>query len=123
NGDSNLQGQQSEVAQTTLTATKSPVVAEKKNLDLAVASESDPSAPQATITNQNISRLVVALTDPAVEERRRAARALHSAGLEAAEAAGPLRVALRDEDEEVQMWSALTLVNTQNYDKAVIPIL
>ena len=43
--------------------------------------------------------------------------------MEATEAAAPLRVALRDEDEEVQMWSALTLVNTQNYDRAAIPIL
>jgi hypothetical protein len=80
-------------------------------------------APMPKLENANVSRLLVGLKDADVEERRRAARTLHSMGDEAKEATAALRVALKDSDQEVQMWSALTLVNTKSYDKTAIPIL
>ena len=81
------------------------------------------NAPMPKLENANVSRLLVGLKDADVEERRRAARTLHSMGDEAKEATAALRVALKDSDQEVQMWSALTLVNTKSYDKTAIPIL
>jgi hypothetical protein len=97
----------------------------KKTLDAKTTNPSPDTkkAPMPKLENANVARLLTGLKDADVEERRRAARTLHSMGDEAKEATAALRVALKDSDQEVQMWSALTLVNTKSYDKAAIPIL
>lgn len=84
-------------------------------------------APQSTVTanieNATVARLVAGLKDSDAAERRRAVRSLHSMGPEAKEAIAALRLALGDEDQDVQMWAALTLVNNKSYDRTTIPIL
>lgn len=70
-----------------------------------------------------LSLLVNHLQASDAAERRQAASGLHSLGPEAKEATAALREALKDSDEEVQMWAALTLVNNHVYDKAALPIL
>ena len=72
---------------------------------------------------QSVSQLALALRDPDPAERRRAATALHSLGAQAKEAAPALHEALKDTDQDVRMWAALTLVNNELQDKATIPIL
>lgn len=112
-----------------ITKPKQPKAEDKANrpnpVEAAVAKSKNPgAAPKAAKTeNAGVARLVIGLKDADVEERRRAARALHSMGAEAKDAEVPLREALKDTDEEVQMWAALTLVNNKSYDKPSIPIL
>jgi len=48
---------------------------------------------------------------------------LHSLGTGAKEAIPALREALKDRDPDVQMWAALALVNNQEFDKSVVPVL
>jgi hypothetical protein len=71
----------------------------------------------------SISQWVKELGNPDPLIRRQAARNLHSSGADARGAIPALRTALQDSDAEVQMWSALALVNNKSYDKAAIPIL
>jgi pSer/pThr/pTyr-binding forkhead associated (FHA) protein len=108
------------VSQTSTDGKKTP---DAKSGPSAQAKKAPPMPPMPKVENANVSRLLTGLKDADVEERRRAARTLHSMGDEAKEATAALRVALKDADQEVQMWSALTLVNTKSYDKAAIPIL
>jgi HEAT repeat protein len=44
-------------------------------------------------------------------------------GAEAKEGIPALREALKDKDQDVQMWAALALVNNQEFDKRVVPVL
>ena len=87
----------------------------------------EAKAPEITETpatpSSSISDIVSALKSKDVTERRQAASTLHGAGADAKDAIPALKEALKDSDTEVQMWSALALVNTQTYDKAIIPIL
>jgi predicted component of type VI protein secretion system len=89
-------------------------IAAKPNLAAPPTNEQTPPGP---------AQLIAALRSTSVAERRRAARALHSLGPDITEAVPALRVALKDTDPEVRMWSALSLVNDKCYDKACIPIL
>jgi len=73
--------------------------------------------------NAAVANLLKALQDPDPAERRRAASGLHALGADAKEAVPSLRDALKDSDEEVQMWAALSLINNHVYDKATLPIL
>jgi pSer/pThr/pTyr-binding forkhead associated (FHA) protein len=86
-----------------------------------VAATNRPAAVQPR--KQSVAELARSLkaSDPA--ERRRAATALHALGDEAKVAIPELREALKDEDKEVRVWSALTLINNRNYDPATVPIL
>jgi len=87
-------------------------------------SVSTPSPPELVpAESTKISMLVTHLHASDAAERRRAASQLHGLGSDAKEAAVALRDALRDPDEEVQMWAALSLVNNHVYDKAALPIL
>jgi predicted component of type VI protein secretion system len=82
------------------------------------------AAPAASDSGaQSVAKLALALRDPDPAERRRAATALHSIGVQAKDASAELREALKDTDQDVRMWAALTLVNNELHDKATIPIL
>jgi hypothetical protein len=81
------------------------------------------AAVPAETADLSVEQLVKGLQDQDAAGRRRAAAALHAKGTEVKEALPALRQALKDPDAEVQMWSALTLVNNQSYDPATIPIL
>jgi HEAT repeat protein len=74
-------------------------------------------------SDQSVPQLIRSLKAPDAAERRRAASALHALGPDAADAVPALRAALTDTDQEVRMWSALTLINEKSYDKASIPVL
>ena len=78
---------------------------------------------QTAAATSNVSDLLKSLHDSDPVQRRRAAGALHALGSEAKEAIPALRDALKDSDEEVQMWAALSLVNNHVYEKATLPIL
>jgi len=95
-------------------------VPNKPSVEAKPVSEPNESVAPPTL---NMAETIAALKSKDVAERRRAASALHGAGLDAKEAVPALKEALKDSDQEVQMWAALTLVNTQSYDRAVIPIL
>ena len=89
-----------------------------------VEAKAIPASEETTpASGLSLTELVSALKSNDLAERRRAASALHGAGMDAKEAIPALREALKDSDQEVQMWAALALVNTQTYDKAIIPIL
>jgi predicted component of type VI protein secretion system len=92
----------------------------KPDIEARVNPVSEETAPASAL---NIGELTSALKSNDSVERRRAASALHGAGPDAKQAIPALREALKDSDHEVQMWAALALVNTQTYDRAVIPIL
>ncbi len=109
-----------------------PVATGKAAVDVKVAANSgvvksnNPSvAVPAAVPGEpeTMAHLMLALRDPDPLERRRAATALHSMGAQAKEAAPALHEALNDTDQDVRMWSALTLVNNELHDKATIPIL
>jgi HEAT repeat protein len=67
--------------------------------------------------------LAILLKSQDVAQRRQAARSLHALGPEAGKAVVGLHEAVGDPDEEVRMWAALALVNSQEYDKRTVPIL
>jgi HEAT repeat protein len=73
--------------------------------------------------SDNPLELAILLKSQDVTMRRQAARSLHALGPEASNAAAELHEAVADPDEEVRMWSALALVNSQEYDKRAVPIL
>jgi predicted component of type VI protein secretion system len=77
----------------------------------------------AETSDQSVPQLIRSLNAPDAAERRRAASTLHALGADAADAVPALRAALADTDQEVRMWSALTLINEKSYDKASIPVL
>jgi HEAT repeat protein len=63
------------------------------------------------------------LTDPDPIERRGAVKGIHAAGIQSPAQVPALQTALKDSDEEVQMWAALALINGKVYDRETIPIL
>jgi len=81
-----------------------------------------PLSPQSAISD-NPLELAILLKSQDVAIRRQAARSLHALGPEASKAAEGLHEAVADADEEVRMWAALALVNSQEYDKRAVPIL
>jgi hypothetical protein len=87
----------------------------------STAPANNPAAQPPLTTDPLELAILLKSKDPV--QRRAVARALHSIGPEASHAAAGLRQALKDPDEEVRMWSALALVNSQQYDKAAVPIL
>jgi HEAT repeat protein len=74
-------------------------------------------------TAEGLPKWVEALKSADISERQRAAAALHSMGTGAREAIPALRDALKDHDQDVQLWAALALVNNQEFDKSVVPVL
>jgi hypothetical protein len=96
------------------------------NADSSTASARDssnrPLSPQSAMSD-NPLELAILLKSQDVTMRRQAARSLHALGPEASKAAAELHEAVADPDEEVRMWSALALVNSQEYDKRAVPIL
>jgi hypothetical protein len=98
-----------------------------------IPARSAPAAPDAApkpaidttinVDAESLPETIKNLSSADVAERRRAAASLHSMGPAAKDAMPALRAALKDSDEEVQLWSALSLVNNQSYDKAAVPIL
>jgi len=85
-------------------------------------SSNRPLSPQSAISD-NPQELSILLKSQDVTMRRQAARSLHALGPEASKAAAGLHEAVADPDEEVRMWAALALVNSQEYDKRAVPIL
>jgi len=97
--------------------------------------DNEPSLPEALVrrapepaqekipTQAGVSQLIEALKSQNVTERQRAAAALHSLGAGAKDAIPALREALADKDPDVQMWSALAMVNNQEFDKRTVPVL
>lgn len=79
--------------------------------------------PPAADTNQDVTQLIALLKSSDAADRRRSVMSLHALGGGAQEAVPALRVALQDDDADVRMWAAVTLVNNKSYDKATIPIL
>jgi predicted component of type VI protein secretion system len=82
----------------------------------------DASLPPSSESDSRVPQLAANLKSSDVNERRRAAKTLHSLGEEAKTAEPELRAALSDADEEVQIWSALALVNNRVYEKKTVPI-
>jgi len=72
--------------------------------------------------NPAVVQLARALKSSDTTERLRAVKALHALS-QAKEATTQLREALKDSEEDVRIWSALTLVNNKDYDKATVPVL
>lgn len=99
--------------------------------ETAGAGDSEPWVPKASTEGkppaqpqkESVAQLIQALKNGDPIERQRAAAALHSLGAEAKDAIPALRESLKDKDQDVQMWAALALVNNQEYDKGVVPIL
>ncbi len=81
-----------------------------------------PLSPQSAISD-NPLELAILLKSQDVALRRQAARSLHALGPEASKAASGLHEAVADPDDEVRMWAALALVNSQEYDKRAVPVL
>ena len=90
--------------------------------DSGEAGQAIASGPRSLLSNDPLE-LGILLKSKDLIQRRNVAKALHGLGVEASQAAGALRVALKDTDEEVQMWAALALINCQQYDKQAVPIL
>ena len=63
------------------------------------------------------------LRDPSENIRRSAARALHALGSDAAGARDDLQGALKDEDAETRLWSALALAQIDRTNQAAVPVL
>jgi hypothetical protein len=103
----------------------------------AKSAEAKPTAPTATSVaptepepaeaepadNRSAGELMTALDHRDPAERRRAAKRLSTLATGTRDALPALRQRLTDADPEVQMWSALALVNNQSYDPAAVPIL
>lgn len=79
--------------------------------------------PAIETDNPALAELLIGLRAADVAQRRRAAESISSFEGSAKDAVPALRVALKDADGDVRMWSALALVANQTYDKATIPIL
>lgn len=130
----NSPGDQSQAAnppadthKTTAQSTPPSTVAAAKPGPAAASTDSSDSSPRPlspqSALSDNPLELAILLKSSDVSQRRQAARSLHALGPEASKAAAGLHQAVADSDEEVRMWSALALVNSQEYDKRAVPIL
>jgi pSer/pThr/pTyr-binding forkhead associated (FHA) protein len=89
----------------------------------ALSGSATSSVASTKAMPRDVPALVQFLKSDDVTERRRAAAMLNSMGVAAKDAVPELREAIKDPDAEVRMWSALSLINNNVYDKATVPIL
>ncbi len=123
------------VSKTSVSAPAAPAAAHSKDdiLDIerrlaaagdnTVVAAAVPAEKPIEVTSEAMANLVRALSSSDAVQRRQSAITLHSIGTQAKPATAALRETLHDSDAEVRLWSALTLINNQCYDKATIPIL
>jgi pSer/pThr/pTyr-binding forkhead associated (FHA) protein len=81
------------------------------------------SRTPAHASEADLAELLRGLQSPDVQARRHAAQSINAFEGSVKSALPMLRTAVTDSDPDVQTWSALALINNQEYDKAAIPIL